>query len=211
MIWEAQMRSDGHFNSPVQIRILRRWAKNPESPRFLPRLCFVSKAIRDETIGVFMRNSVFTIHSIFDNVFLQKLVASVEGGALNIRELTFANLDCFPEYDRETGEWIPVNSDLELAVDCKGPHTVHLTMGRRFLGVRYLDIDGEEYVYQGYSVSRLVEKYRLRRLLDCNQLRVIHWHGLYMIPESCQVLQNLADWIKAEFECHGRKIRCNVS
>jgi hypothetical protein len=51
-------------------------------------------------------------------------MTSVENGEFNVRELKFRDFDFFPKYDRHSGAWIPENSDLELAVHCKGLCTV---------------------------------------------------------------------------------------
>jgi hypothetical protein len=67
------MRADGYFKRSFDIRAHRRRSDNPKSSRLPPQVCLVSKGFRDETVGVFMRNSTFTICSIFENIFLRKL------------------------------------------------------------------------------------------------------------------------------------------
>ncbi|EAT89740.1 hypothetical protein HBH56_018940 [Parastagonospora nodorum] len=211
LVWEAAMRAGGTFSNGIHLRshVYRR--EEPDRPSFLPRVCFLSRSTRDETVAVFMRNASYIIASIHDNVFLRKFIASVPGGQLNIRELSFRNFDFFPEHDRETGVLNTEDSDLELAVHCEGLRTVHLTMGPRFIGYHVLDEDTGQYDHRFRSTEELVTKYHLRRLLDCERLRTVHWHGLWMTTEHERVLRGLANWVKAEFASRGRKTEYTVT
>ena len=77
------MRDDGDFDQidgRIAIRDSVRLKDNPKHPRFLPKLCFISKAIKDEIVAVFMRNSKFMIASIHDNIFFREFIASVANG-----------------------------------------------------------------------------------------------------------------------------------
>jgi hypothetical protein len=212
MIWEASLRAEGgpSYGSTF-IRNCLWGGSDLADPRFLPRLCFLSKSTKDEIAGVFMRSQVFYISSIRDNTFFRKSIASVKDGAKHVRELHFLNFDFFPNNDRVTGERIPTNSDLELAVDCYGLHTVKLTMGRRFLGANWWDNDTQQYVWRPQTVANLVEKYRLRRLLDCKKLRKICWDGKTNGNGSVQVLQDLAEWVEAEFAAKNHHVECVVT
>lgn len=126
MIWEAYMRAHGIFMIyRIYIRDSVRMTDDPVRPRFLPPLRTISNSTWDKIIGVFMRNSPTMITSIHDNVYFRKLIAGIENGPAHVRELHFEYFGFFPNYTKD-GERIPVNSDLELAVDCKGLQTLRL-------------------------------------------------------------------------------------
>jgi hypothetical protein len=64
-------------------------------------------------------------------------------------------------------------------------------------------------------ISRVVERYHLRRLLDCENLRVIHWQGeckdcYYKRFAHTRVLQYLTDWTEAEFATRNHHVKCIV-
>jgi hypothetical protein len=203
MIWEAHMQASGVFDtSRINIRDFVKIDDNPERPQFLPALCSMSPLTEAEIIGVFMRNSKFMIASIFDNAFFRKFVASVPNGPAHVRELHFDFFHWFPDYD-EKGKRIPVNSDLELAVHCNGLHTLRLTFG--FKNMR----DANTGIPK--TVEQLVEKYRLRRLLDCDKLRNIRWDGQREFGAAVPVLYDLADWVKSEFAKKNQRVECVVT
>jgi hypothetical protein len=60
------------------------------------------------------------------------------------------------------------------------------------------------------TVPELVDKYRLDRLLYCFRLRKVILDGRHGGLGSVQVLDDLADWIKAEFEEKYHTIECEV-
>jgi hypothetical protein len=199
LVWEASMSADNKIRPTSDASMHVYWVY-PESgsmnPTFLPQACLVSKSMRDETIGVYMRNTMFAIPSKFGNQFFRQFIATVKDGSKHVRALHFPNFDFFPDKDRVTGERIEKNSDLELAVDCLGLRKVRMTFGLRHLYA---------------SVEELLEKYRLRRLLDCENLETVHLDGKdygYIAPEK---LDHLADWIKAEFASKNRQVNCFVT
>jgi hypothetical protein len=200
LVWEASMRADNNIRPSPDASMHVYWVypgNGSMNPHFLPQVCLVSKSMRDETIGVFMRNTMFAIPSIVGNQFFRQLIATVKDGSKHVRALFFPNFDFFPDKDRVTGERIEKNSDLELAVDCLGLRKVRMKFGLRHLH---------------FSVQELLEKYRLRRLLDCENLETVHLdgkdYGYCMAPE---VLDHLADWIKAEFASKNREVNCFVT
>jgi hypothetical protein len=151
----------------------------------------MSSRTEDEIIGVFMRNSKFMIASIHDNVFFRTFIASIVNGPSHVR---FDFFGFFPGNDPVTGKHIPENSDLLLAVDCKGLHTLQLTLKVARLLQPVEDEDTGDWMHTPYTVGQLVEKYRLRKLLGCTQLRKIHWDGRRGNRGSAaQVLRDLAD------------------
>jgi hypothetical protein len=129
----------------------------------------LSKSTRDRTVDVFMRNSSYLIKCLGDNIFLRNFIASVPKGRRNVRDLF--------QYG-QTGAPIAKISDLELAVHCKGLRTIYLTLGPRFIGRHVFPEDGGQSVYRLRNTVQLVAKYHLRRLLDCEKLRTVRWHGL---------------------------------
>jgi hypothetical protein len=195
-IWEASMRADNKIRLTSDASMHIYWVYRGDdsmNPVFLPRVCHVSKSMRDETIGVFMRNTMFAIPSIVGNQFFRQFIATVKDGSNHVRALFFPNFDFFPDKDRVTGERIEKNSDLELAVDCLGLRKVRMTFGLRHLRA---------------SVEELVEQYRLRRLLDCENLNTVHLDGKhygYVPPDK---LDELADWIQAAFASNNRQVNC---
>jgi hypothetical protein len=216
LVWMASLQAEGKINpasngGPVHHRVY----PNGEAkyPCFLPRLCLVSKSMRDETIGVFMRNSAFIIPSFASNTFFRKFIASVEKGPNHVRNLYFPNFDFFPYYDRQTRQRVLTNSDLELAVDCHGLRKVALTFGARHLRQTVLTVteDTEEWSVRPMSVEELVDRYRLRRLLDCENLRTIHLDGKHHFREEPEVLHDIAYWLKAEFAKINRQVECEVT
>jgi hypothetical protein len=194
LIWAHVMRAEdvGYSNS-ILVRYCVWRGDKPARPRFVPRLYFLSKATQDEILGVFLRAQTFAISSIWDNTFLRNYIASVQDGALHVRNLCFYNFDFFPNNDPTTGLRLAANSDLELAVDCPGLHTVDLTFGRRFLGGMPWDNVTQHNVFAAHTVEHVVDRYRLRRLLDCNMLHIIRLYGKDYGLGPVQVLQDLAD------------------
>jgi hypothetical protein len=207
MIWEAYMYADGTLDdySRVHIRYCVRIGCNTSHPHFMHSLVDVSERTRNAIIAVQMRNSRFMISSIRDNMFFRRFIASVQDGPKHVRELHFDNFDFFPDHDPTTGARIPRNSDLDLAVDCTGLHTMRITMGRRFLGTT--DTNGN---YTEKTVQELVDKYRFDRLLDCGKLRKIILDGKHGPFGSVKVLDDLANWIKAGFAKKNHGIECEV-
>jgi hypothetical protein len=214
LIWEARMRADDKLNPSLDGTISRQWVfreADARNPRFLPRLCYVSKSMRDEITGVYMRNSIFVIPSIAGNTFFGEFIASVKMGSSHVRQLFFPNFNFFPDFDSRTGQRIPTNSDLELAVDCLGLRKVGMTFGRRHFQKEGTDHDSGVQVMRLLSVEELVEKYRLRRLLDCMYLRKVHLDGKYYTSAPPKVLRDLADWLEAEFASKNHHIKCEVT
>ena len=62
----------------------------------------------------------------------------------------------------------------------------------------YDDVN-QVYLYNQYTVSELVTKYRLDRLLYCAKLRKIHWDGCRGYGDPRQNLHDLAAWVEGEF------------
>lgn len=206
-VWEFCMRAEEAYPY-INLRAYSR-SSRAQDPPFLPAVCFTSKSTRDETVAAFIRCNAFRIFSIFDNSFLSEFLASTEYGPRQVRELVFRNFDFFPDYDRDTDEWIPVNSDLELAVHCTGLRTLRITLGRRFLGTSVFK--DSILTYQPHSIDMLVTKYRLRRLLDCHHLDKVSFRGLHYGHNPEPVLQDLANWVQAEFAKLNRMVECTVS
>ncbi|KAF2023843.1 hypothetical protein EK21DRAFT_94575 [Setomelanomma holmii] len=160
-------------------------------PPFLPTACRVSKSTKDETFGVFMRNSKFMVASIADNT-LRTFVAQIEKGHDDIRELYFDFFDCFGRHH----ETVEKNADLELAVDCTGLHTLRLTFARKWLGMLVKPDPYSDLTLFPHTVDSLVGIYRLRRLLACgDNLRKIYFDGLSWDSGPVQVLTDLANWV----------------
>jgi hypothetical protein len=86
-----------------------------------------------------------------------------------------------------------------------------LKFGRRFLGVEKEDDDTKQAVYHPHTVQQIVSKYRLRRLFDCARLRNIYWAGRTNGVASVQLLQDLADWVEAEFASRNHEVACVVT
>lgn len=210
LIWETRMRDAGDFRFCVDIRDSVKMGDSAKRPWFLPQLCFFSNATKDEIIAVFMRNSVFMIASIHDNRFFREFIASVLDGPKHVRELHFDFFDCFPDYDKE-GNKIALNSDLELAVHCTGLSTIRMTFARWRLQVEECDEENEQDADRDRTVAVLVEKYRLRRLLDCGNLRKIHWAGRYGYGWPVRVLTDLANWVEAEFAKKNHRVETIVT
>ncbi|KAH7091552.1 hypothetical protein FB567DRAFT_546265 [Paraphoma chrysanthemicola] len=215
LVWEACMRREGVFNKSLlgrtNIRDSVKRKDSPERPRFLPKLCFISKTTYNEIVAVFMRNSKFMIASINDNVFFRNFIASVENGPKHVRELHLDFFDCFPDYDRD-GKRFPVNSDLELAVSCTGLETLQMTFKhwRLHNEIGFFDIIEDDMPSQK-KVHELVDKYRLHRLLDCGKLRTIRWDGCRGYGGPLQNLHDLAAWVEAEFAKKNHRIQTFVT
>jgi hypothetical protein len=207
LIWEAFMYEDetldGH--SRVHIRNCINCGCHPHSPHFIHDIVKVSKETRNEIIAVQMRNSRFMIASERDNNFFRRFIASAHDGPKHVRELYFDNFDYFPDYDRTTGMRIPMSSDMELAVNCTGLRTLQLTVRLQSLGT-----NGTNGIWTEKTVQELVEKYRLARLLDCRNLRKVVFDGRHGYLGSAKVLDDLADWVKAEFAKKNHSIQCEV-
>ncbi|KAH7081246.1 hypothetical protein BKA63DRAFT_530367 [Paraphoma chrysanthemicola] len=215
LVWEACMRCEGVFTKSllgrINIRDSVKRKDNPKRPRFLPKLCFISKMTYNEVVAVFMQNSKFMIASIHDNVFFRNFIASVENGPKHVRELHLDFFDCFPDYDKE-GKRFPVNSDLELAVACTGLETLQMTFKHWRLedDPKYDEIN-EDFVQSHKTVPELVDKYRLLRLLDCGKLRTIRRDGCRGYGGPLTNLHDLAAWVEAEFAKKNHRIQTVVT
>ncbi|KAH7091551.1 hypothetical protein FB567DRAFT_577405 [Paraphoma chrysanthemicola] len=105
IIWQYLMQNQRHlvnrergkwaryFVDPVEIRELRRAWNNVSGPNFLPPLCRISVVLKDEIIGVYLRNSMFMVASFEDNRLLDGLLQPVKKGYESVRSIHFAFFD----------------------------------------------------------------------------------------------------------------------
>lgn len=207
-IWQARLDAmDDYFF--ISLRNYSVYTRS-QTPRFLPAMCHISKSTKDETIGAFLRRATFQLHTDTDVNFLKEITASVAGGERHVRHLVFATFDYFSGYDHNTGELIPLNPRLELAVHYSALRTIRMTFGRYYLLHTIYNDDGLG-TSSPYSVDELVTKYRLRRLLDCQNLRTVYFLGKNRGFEDLAVLQDLADWVDGEFASLKRLVECKVT
>jgi hypothetical protein len=212
VVWEYRMRADGAFTDPydfipVDYCFTRKY--DPACPKFLHPLCFVSMSTKKETFGVFIRNCRFLLKSIAANNFLRAFLASVENGTEMVQELLFGRFDQFTNFTN--GILNPTNSDLELAVACRGLRRIRLTFRKTGLGKYVREEIGDVENFLEHTVDQLIAKYRLSRLLDCASLQEIHWDVSHFGDGPTPVSQRLADRIKAEVAGRNHPLECKVT
>jgi hypothetical protein len=88
-----------------------------------------------------------------------------------------------------------------------------MTFGASNLRVDVLTVteDSREWSKRLMSVDELVDRYRLRRLLDCQNLNTIRLDGKHHWREEPEVLHDLGDWLVAEFQKINRQVKCDVT
>jgi hypothetical protein len=96
---------------------------------------------------------------------------------------------------------------------CHGIRKVAMTFGARHLRQTVLTVteDTEEWSTRPMSVEELVDRYRLRRLLDCKNLHTIRLDGKHHFRDEPEVLQDSADWLKEKFAKMNRQVKCEVT
>jgi len=209
MIWQHHFLTQNSwschpsiFHDPIAVTAGH--DQDPERPRFLPAICNMSRWTRDEIVAVFLRGAMLKIESAEDNDFFREFIATVPGGVNHVRRLYFSEFD---GYDETIGER---NLDLELAVACRGLHTLRLKFDRKVLGTDTFNAPpAGGRVYVPKTVEELVAKYGLRRLLDCDTLRKVEWDGVVAYEKPFRptpILDALAGWLMDEFARRGRKI-----
>jgi len=199
-IWEWTMRKEiylsesrrknhaFHLKDAVAIRGYD--TSDPKHPRFLPSICHVA----EEAIPVFIRNSTFMIASYNGNQFFRKFLETVPNGVGHVRSLRFEFFDCFPE-------GVEKNSDLELASDCHGLHTLEMSFHyTKVTKVWYDDVSDTWRAGNPREVKDLVAQFRLKNLLGCASLRKIIWRSKGMYGrDTLEALERLGEWAKEEF------------
>jgi hypothetical protein len=201
-VWKKYMSDSGLFKNtadaykPGEATINYFWT--------LPPICSIPE-IRAETIRVFLRSAQFSIETDMEIRAFREFTESPEIGYGSIRRLYFPRFDSFSD-----GQWVTANPSLELAVDCPGLQVVQLKFWRSSLEDKTpIECSDSEWP-EPHSVGYLVQRYRLRRLLDCKSLRYILWQGADSCRGSIEILQELADWMKVQFAKKNRVVGCSV-
>ncbi|KAF2246891.1 hypothetical protein BU26DRAFT_488295 [Trematosphaeria pertusa] len=216
MIWEEAIRGMRYLIDSTRGRYghhsldaveIRQYDEGREHrPRFLPSVCLVSKSTMAEAVAVFIRNSTFMVSSIGGNRFLEAFLTR-HNSFPNIRSLRFDFFDCFPEGYEE-------NADLALAAKCTGLATIQFTFHSSKL-IHWVLEDGDDYDEDGLTslarpVEQLVERYKLRQLLECKKLDKVIWQRKGYHYDGAEVaLQNLGTWVKDQF-AEKKRIITNV-
>ncbi|KAH7081247.1 hypothetical protein BKA63DRAFT_599618 [Paraphoma chrysanthemicola] len=185
-----------YFVDPVEIREFRRASNNISRQNFLPPLCRISGVLKDEIIGVYLRNSMFMVAAFEDNRFLDGFLQTVKKGYESVRSIHFAFFDCFRAD-------FPENADLELAVRCTGIRTIRITFHTSRLTIWVLEGDYDLDGLTGYPrpVDEIWSHYRLARLLDCKMLKEVIIERKGRRPDhAIQAADNLGCRIKQEYE-----------
>ncbi|KAJ4303835.1 hypothetical protein N0V90_002736 [Kalmusia sp. IMI 367209] len=168
---------DEHLEDPVQIR--HYFPDRVANPKFLPWLCYLSKATKPEIEQVFISSSTFLIASHSANRYLQGWLATIDG-VKNVRSLQFDFFDFFPPD-------IEVNDDLKLASLCGGLTTIRMSFHWRAL--------------EDFTVAEeMISRYKLKQILDCKKMNkiILHQKGRPYDP-AMHMLQALGVWMQAEF------------
>ncbi|KAF2110976.1 hypothetical protein BDV96DRAFT_650580 [Lophiotrema nucula] len=203
-IYRIAMEDMGYLHFPLMLRDTIKRGTNGFLPSFLPLFCLTSKAVRDETIPVYLRNvPQVTVSAYPQNQFLGKFLNTVQDQHAwkALKALEFNYFAFFP------GTEGMKNADLELVVQCPGLEKLKITMHLTQLCAQVadaLDEDGEPLTWRSgaKSVEELVEWYRFERLFECDNLSQIDWRGWSYSGHEFGgpgALEDLAEWIKDEF------------
>ncbi|EAT89741.2 hypothetical protein SNOG_03010 [Parastagonospora nodorum SN15] len=204
VIWDLAMRDEPYhqpngigmryFIDPIALREYVKVGDDPISPNFLPAICSVSEATKEEIIAVVIEGSKFMVASIKDNAFLQTFLKAAPGRLELCRDLSFDFFSRFP-YGYEK------NSDLELAVLCNGLRTIKLTF--HFEPLTYLVMESEDNMTlsrRARSPNELLENFKLQRLLDCRSLKNITIEQTSQhVMEASRAANDLGELIKTKF------------
>lgn len=177
IIWDSAIRDEPYQHpNGVGIRYfvdtiaLREYAKvgdNPLSRKFLPAICSVSEATKEEIIAVVAEGSKFMVASINDNTFPQTFLKAAPGRLELFRDLSFDFFSRFPSgYEK--------NADLELAVFCSGLCKIKLRF--HFEPLTYFVMENEDNMTMSrpaHSPDQPFDHFKLQRLLDCRSLKNI--------------------------------------
>ncbi|KAF1848746.1 uncharacterized protein K460DRAFT_277359, partial [Cucurbitaria berberidis CBS 394.84] len=172
----------------IKLAPYRRASNDPAKPKFLPALCYTSKYTTEETIGVVIESSQFTVDLPKDRTFLRAFLAAAPGRFGLCRRLNF---DCSLEYNMDLSK----NRNLELAARCKGLRSIKLNFHINELTYRY-----SSPTRILHNPADLFAKHNLARLFDCKMLtKVIIQHGGYFTPLGDETIEGLCELLKQGF------------
>ncbi|KAF2867325.1 hypothetical protein BDV95DRAFT_646999 [Massariosphaeria phaeospora] len=182
----------------------------------LPPLCRTSQGVFNDAVPVYIANCTFTLTNWHGNVSLSRFLDSVPKGIESVRALAFTSFQHFPGVGAVRDERTVIESaDLALMKKCTGLLTVKLTMHVSKLVKRAAE-EGSEYMYEPRAVCELVEFYALGDILECRNLKEVHFDGISNSAfDSCcvpprDVLGDLAAWIVGEFEKRGQEVATRI-
>ncbi|KAF2822980.1 hypothetical protein CC86DRAFT_248850, partial [Ophiobolus disseminans] len=182
--------SERYLCTTIKLREYVSAKDDPIRPRFLPPICLTSEKTTEKTIAVLIEGSTFMVASIHDKNFLQAFLKAAPGRLSLCRQLNFDYFGRFPKgYEK--------NADLGLAAQCSGLHTIKLTFHYASLTYKVASGDYEDGLTSvPCSAEDLFERFRLARLLDCQELKVIIIeHTDYYIEAAIQAAESLGQMI----------------
>ncbi|OAG03384.1 uncharacterized protein CC84DRAFT_1248322 [Paraphaeosphaeria sporulosa] len=193
--WYFGATINRHLKDPVQRR--RFYDARIERPNFYSPTLLPHQADIPRDVRCIIRCSKVMVASFPANQYLRAWLATVpHGGLRHVRHLQFDFFGYFPTN-------IPVNSDLALAGACQGLKTIRMSFRAQDL-THFSRVD---YVARG--TDELLNRYKLERLLNCNDLNKIFWHLRYdQVEAALQALQALGSWFRTEFAKQKQSVVC---
>lgn len=211
MIWKYCMPTADSVGNTIHMFRPSLWTNGDLTrPRFLPKICYILTVTREETIGAFVRSCVFCTMGNKDIANLLAFAGSFDGGLSHIRA---SHLIMFGNYKLRKSPHDPKlkNEDLEFAIACRGLRTVRLWFDRDHLKTPVKPEGVLYWIHKPLPVEEFVEYYHLRRLFDCEKLRLVYLDREPRGTGAVDGLQDLAEWIQAEFARPNQTFYCQVT
>jgi hypothetical protein len=166
-----------------------------------PSLCYVSKATREEALGVFLRNSKLDIKSSEDAASFKIFLDSNANSANHVRELYFSNSHRLTISTGDIEQLSDSKADLLLAASCPNLRTLRLKFPMWSMLVAP---EGLIRTWEPKTTEQIVIEYSLHMLFDCKRLRKIQLCGIYYSrprrrTANERTLHDLATWLKDAF------------
>lgn len=170
----------------------------PKHPWFLPKICRTSQQIKNDIAQIAVRDYKFVIHYEQEESYLPKFLSSVPRGYEAVRKLHLAYFDVYTDDQgdklRAHGAKVPREVALDLALSSSNLTAITLEFGARYTAGRNR-FDFHSPLRRLQDIKQIIRKYRLHQLLQCENIREIHFQHQWQEDREAVIMKEVENWL----------------